>query len=104
MILNNNSLPWPMSIGLKAIILKHLAHRQTATVLSFNDRNNGYDPVEIAVDVDGSIIQIVEDTVPLPLEEQEMLCDWDRTFVENYRLGGYKVEILPLIELEDLAN
>jgi len=104
MILNNNSLPWPMSIGLKAIILKHLAHRQTATVLSFNDRNNHYNPVEIAVDVDGSIIHIVEDTASLPLGEQQILCDWDRTFVENYRLGGYKVEVLSLIELEELAN
>jgi hypothetical protein len=104
MILNNNSLPWPMSIGLKAIILKHLAHRNTATVLSFNDRNNGHDPVEIAIDVDGSIIQIVADNIPLALEEQGDLCDWDRNFVENYRLGEYKVDILPLIDLEELAN
>ncbi len=104
MILNNNSLPWPMSTGLKAIILKHLAHRQTATVLSFSDRNSTHEPVEIAVDVDGSIIHILMDAIPLALEEQGVMCDWDRTFVEHYRLGGYQVEILPLIELEELAS
>ena len=100
----NNNLPWPMSIALKAIILKHLAHRDSATVLFFNNQNSSCHPVEIAIENDGSIAYVVTNNISLPLEEQNHLRDWDTTFVEQYRMGGYKVEILPLIDLEELVN
>ncbi|MEI6305191.1 MAG: hypothetical protein WCP33_00055 [Deltaproteobacteria bacterium] len=99
----NHKLPWPMSIALKAIILKHLAHQDSATVLSFYNQNNSSQPVEIAIDYDGSIFSILVNNMPLQLEEQSNLRDWDAAFVEHYRAGGYKVEIMPLIDLEGMA-
>jgi hypothetical protein len=63
-ILNTNSLPFPLSPGLKAIILQHIADSFMACVLNFHSRNHSADnddgsrPVEIAVDTDGSLIHI----------------------------------------------
>ncbi len=99
----NHNLPWPMSIALKAIILKHLAHQDSSTVLSFNNLHSSCQPVEIAVNSDGSIFSIFVGSTPLPLENNDALRHWDAVFVEHYRMGGYKVEILPLIDLEELA-
>ena len=92
-----------MSIALKAIILKHLSHRDSATVLAFYNQDSSCQPVEIAIDCDGSIFSIVVNNIKLQMEDQDKLRDWDAAFVEHYRAGGYKVEIIPLIDLEDMA-
>lgn len=64
MILNTNSLPFPISPGFRAIILKHIADSFMACVLSFHHGHpspggdGGNRQVEIAVDTDGSLIYI----------------------------------------------
>jgi hypothetical protein len=63
-ILNTNCLPFPLSPGLRAIILKHIADSFMACVLSFHHSNPSPEDddstrlAEIAVDTDGSLIYI----------------------------------------------
>jgi hypothetical protein len=131
-ILNNNSLSFPLSPGLRAIILHHIADSFSACVLSFCSRN--YSPeagdgdnqlVEIAVDTDGSLIYIsafsCAGTLPrhAPAPEthfnfsrrdtaaslsMEQFRAWEHTFVTCCRLGNYEVEVLPLLDLEETVG
>ncbi|BCS52314.1 hypothetical protein [Geobacter sp. SVR] len=103
MILNNNCLPWPMSAALKTLINRHLSERYSATVLHFDDINGIGGPVEIVIDLDGSIVMI-NDPNPVPLDSgSENLSRWDNDFMARYRLGSYRVEVFPLIELLEIA-
>ena len=138
MILNTNSLPFPLSRGLRAIILQHIADSFMACVLSFRhggispEDDGGIQPVEIAVDTDGSLIYISDfravgtpphhklvtethfdfsrnearylDTVAPLNREHEMFQAWEHTFVACYRVGSYQVEVLPLLELEEIVS
>ena len=103
MILNNNSLPWPMSFALKALITQHISNCTNATVLHFHDTSGRGHTVEIVVDVDGSIFMI-NDPDPVPLDSgAENLSRWDNDFIARYRLGTYRVELFPLVDLMELA-
>lgn len=136
MILNTNSLPFPLSPGLRAIILQHIADSFMACVLCFRRRDSSPDnaesqPVEIAVDTDGSLIHIsafgpagatpdhtlvpetqfdfsrreahyLDTIVPLD-REHERFQEWEHGFVAGCRLGRYQVEVVPLFELEEIV-
>ena len=131
-ILNTNSLPFPISAGLRTIILQHIADSFMACVLSFRNRNrspdasDGCQSVEIAVDTDGSLIYIsafpsphhtttpethfsfsheadYHDTAVSLNKERERFQAWEHTFVACCRLGSYEVELMPLLELEEIV-
>lgn len=138
MILNTNRLPFPLSPGLKAIILQNIADSFMACVVNFHQRNSspkddgGNRPVEIAVDTDGSLIYIADfrfvdspqrhepipetrfdfsqgeahyhDAVEPLHREQERFQEWEYAFVTEFRLGNYKVEVAPLLELEEIVS
>ncbi|HEX9023200.1 MAG TPA: hypothetical protein VF799_05090 [Geobacteraceae bacterium] len=131
MILNTNSLPFPLSPGLRTIILKHIADSFMACVLNFRPKTRrgdegGSGPVEIAVDTDGSLIYISEspsdgavtgmhfdfsrdgshrlDTLSSLNRERERFQEWEHTFVGGYLRGGYEVDAAPLIELDEIVT
>lgn len=101
MILNNNCLPWPMTTALKAIIHAHISYYTTAAVLCFNDRFGADSPVEIAIDVDGSMIQLMTPEGVSLADSRDRLAEWDAGFVANYQAGRYKAAVFPLLELEE---
>ena len=125
MILNTNSLPFPLSHGFRAIILRHIADSFMACVLSFRRRHpspgddGGNRPVEIAVDTDGSLIYVSDfpetrfdfsrneahflDGVSPLNRERERFQAWEHAFVDWYRSGNCEVEVLPLLELEEIV-
>lgn len=90
-----------MSPALRAIIHAHIADRYTAVVLHFSDPAGRHHPVEITIDIDGSIAQISDrDSVSLR-DDQRKICAWDQDLVTKYQLGAYRVDVHALIELED---
>lgn len=90
-----------MSPALRAIIHAHIADRYTAAVLHFSDPAGRHHPVEITIDIDGSIAQISgHDAVSLR-DDQEKLCEWDQGLVMKYQLGAYRVDVYALLELEE---
>lgn len=101
MILNNNCLPWPVCPALKAIIHAHISEYSTAVVLTFNDRLGKETPVEIAIDVDGSFVQLITPEGISLADSREQLVEWNAEFVANYQGGRFKTTVFPLLELEE---
>lgn len=101
MILNNNCLPWPLCSTLKAIIHAHISYYSTAVVLCFIDKFGDEPPVEIAIDVDGSMIHLITPEGRSLADGQERLVEWNKEFVANYQGGRFKTAVFPLLELEE---
>ncbi|OGT97557.1 MAG: hypothetical protein A2079_05385 [Geobacteraceae bacterium GWC2_48_7] len=101
MILNNNCLPWPVCSALKAIIHAHISEYSTAVVLCFNDKFGAEPPVEIAIDVDGSVVHLITPEGRSLVDGQERLVEWNAEFVSNYQAGRYKTAAFTLLELEE---
>lgn len=101
MILNNNCLPWSLTAALKAIIHAHISDYTAAVVLIFNDTYGELSPVEMAIDVDGSMAQLITPEGISLADGKEQLVEWDLRFVANYQAGRYKTIAFPLLELEE---
>jgi len=99
-ILNTNCLPFPLSPGLRAIILKHIADSFMACVLSFHhstlspedDVSNRL--IEIAVDTDGSLIYISHFRTGAAPPTQEPVTETHFNFSRNE--AHYLEMVVPL--------
>jgi len=101
MILNNNCLPWQMSMELRKILNSHLSLHTTAVVISFLDRFAESSPVEIGVDVDGSIVMLsTPDGIDLK-DSIKRLAEWDADFAARCLAGRFRVSVQQLMELEE---